>query len=129
MLADVLPRNHEDDVLGDVRRVVAKALQVARNQDQTKCWLDGRRILQHEGQWLPENLDLQCVERVVRVQDLLGKLHVWPHEGVQGISGNAPVPRRAACAPPAPIDTRRIVMRQAYAAKITGLCPTCYNDV
>jgi hypothetical protein len=34
MMTDVARRDHEDDVLGDVGRMVANPLQVARNEDE-----------------------------------------------------------------------------------------------
>ena len=59
-----VPRgHHEDHVLGDVRRVIADALEVAGHQDEIERRLDGRRILQHVGQQLPEDLRTAIVLR------------------------------------------------------------------
>src|SRR5471030_423587 len=89
VVADVLGQDHEDDVLGDVGRVVADAFEVAGDQDQVERRLDGRGILQHVGQQLPENLRLQRVERIVLVEDVLGELGVAAHEGVQRVAEHA----------------------------------------
>ena len=43
VMTDVPRRDHENDVLGDVRRVIADALEVAGNQDEVQGRLDGRR--------------------------------------------------------------------------------------
>ena len=48
--------------------------------------LDRRRVLQHVGEELAENLCLQVVELVVLVEHLPGELHVAAHEGVQRVA-------------------------------------------
>src|SRR5712691_12211892 len=59
VVADVFGRHHEDDVFRDVRRMIADALQVAGNENQIERRLDGRGILQHVGEELPEDLRFQ----------------------------------------------------------------------
>src|SRR5712691_7627770 len=59
VVADVFGRHHENDVFRDVRRMIADALQVAGNENQIERRLDGRGILQHVGEELPEDLRFQ----------------------------------------------------------------------
>ena len=65
---DIARRHHEDDVLGDVGGVIADALEMPRDEDEIERGLDGGRILQHEGEELPEDLRLEPVERIVVVR-------------------------------------------------------------
>src|SRR5262245_46877567 len=71
MVPYVLRRDHEDDVLGDIRRMIADPLKVARDEDEIERRLDGRRILQHIGEEFPKDLTLERVELIVGVQDRL----------------------------------------------------------
>ena len=74
MVANVFRRYHEDDVFGDVGRVVADPLEMAGDQDQIERRLDGRRILQHISQQLAKDLRLQRIQRIVFVEDVLALL-------------------------------------------------------
>src|ERR1700752_4984248 len=65
VMAHVPGRDDEDDVLGDVRGVVADALEVARHENQIERRLDRRRVLQHVGEQLAEDLRLEGVQLVV----------------------------------------------------------------
>src|SRR5207247_1340818 len=56
VVPDVPRGDDEDDVLGDVGRMVADALEMPRDENQVERRLDGRRILQHVGEQLAENL-------------------------------------------------------------------------
>ena len=67
LMADVARGHHEDDVLGNVRGMVADAFEMARDEDQIERRLDGGRVLQHIGEQLAEDLRLQGVELVVFV--------------------------------------------------------------
>src|SRR6185295_13791057 len=48
VVAHVLGQDHEDDILGDVGRVIADSLEVAGDEDQIERRLNRGRILQHE---------------------------------------------------------------------------------
>src|ERR1051326_6947213 len=54
MVADVFRRDHENHVLGDIRRVVADALEVAGNQDQIERGFDRPRVADHEQEEIAE---------------------------------------------------------------------------
>ena len=45
VMPDVACRHHEDDVLGDVRGVIADPLEMAGNQNQVERRFDGVRIV------------------------------------------------------------------------------------
>ena len=55
----------EDDVLGDVGRVIANPLKMSRYQDEIDRGLDDPLIAEHVGDQLPENLVSQPVQPVV----------------------------------------------------------------
>src|SRR6185436_15851294 len=59
VVADVARRHHEDDVLGDIGRVVANPLEVPGNQDEVQRRLNRAGVLQHVGEELTENLRLE----------------------------------------------------------------------
>src|SRR4051812_42108428 len=49
VMADVSGGHHEDDVLGDVGRVVANPFEVARNQDQIERRFHSMQVGEHVG--------------------------------------------------------------------------------
>ena len=85
-MSHVPRRDDEDDVLGDVGRVVTDALEMAGHQDQVQRRLDGGRILQHASEQFPEDLRLEGVEPIVFVEHVLGELDVSADEGIERIA-------------------------------------------
>jgi hypothetical protein len=83
---DVERRDHENDVLGDVRRMVADPFEVPGHQNQVKRRLDGRRVAQYVAQELPEYLRFQAIEPVVLLEYLTRRIRVTPHERVERVS-------------------------------------------
>ena len=76
MVTHVERRHHEDHVFGDVRRMIANPLEMARDQDQVERRLDRALILEHVREQIAEDLCFQAVEPVVlvylnRLSDLL----------------------------------------------------------
>ena len=86
MVPHVERRNHEDDVLGDVRGVVTEALQVAGNQDQVQRATHRGRIRDHVALEFVENLALEPIDRIVQLEHLLSEGLVVPDEGIQAES-------------------------------------------
>ena len=85
-MADVESRDHEDDVLRDVRGMVADPLEVPRNQDEVECGLDRRPVLQHAGQKFAKHEGFQRVEPVVFAEDAFGQGGVTLDEGVERVA-------------------------------------------
>src|SRR5262245_21159730 len=86
VVANVAGRDDEDDVFGDVRRVIAYPLEVARDQDQIERRFDGGGILEHIGEKLAEYLRLEGVEFVVFIEHALRQRHVAADEGVERVA-------------------------------------------
>ena len=82
MVADVERRHHEDDVFGDVGRVVADPFEMSGDQDQVERGFNRSRILQHVIEQLAEDLRFEPVQPVVFIQDRLGEHRIAPHERV-----------------------------------------------
>jgi hypothetical protein len=78
--------HHEDDVLGDVRCVIANPLEMSRNEDQVERRLDGALILQHVREQIAEDLGLQTVEAVVLAEDTVRQVGVAPDIGIERVA-------------------------------------------
>src|SRR4051812_49177087 len=85
VMADVAGGHDENDVFRDVRRMVADALEMPRDEDQIEGGLDGRRVLEHVRQQLPEDLGLERVEPVVFVEHVLCERDIAAHERVERV--------------------------------------------
>jgi hypothetical protein len=84
VMADVLAGDDEEDVLGDVRGVVADPLEVTRHQHQLQRGGHARRRLGHRVGEAPEGLVAQGVEDVVPLEHGLGQADVAGDEGIDG---------------------------------------------
>jgi len=85
-MADVARLHDEDDVFGDVRGVVADALEMTRHENQVDAGLDRARIAQHVGQHLPKDLFLERVQPVVLPQHGLRQVHVSRDECIERLA-------------------------------------------
>src|SRR5262245_21203916 len=65
VMANVLRLDHENHVLGDIRRVVGDAFQVATDQDERQRVRNGLRIRHHGRNELAEELVLEAIDLVV----------------------------------------------------------------
>ena len=84
MVLDGLAHHHENDVLADVRGVVGDPLEVPADEDEADGPVDGRRVLHHVGQELPEHLVVQGIHLVVPATDLAGQVLVAVDKGSSG---------------------------------------------
>src|SRR5690606_30266732 len=81
-MADVTRRHEEDDVLGDVRGVIADALEVPRDEQQLDGRLDGARVVRHPFDERGEHPAGQRVELVVAAEYAAGERFVASHERI-----------------------------------------------
>src|SRR5690606_25463535 len=75
-MPDVPALDHEDDILADILRVVADALQRPRRPHDVHGPLDAARILHHEGDALPGDGVVFLVRQLVFLHHGPGGLHV-----------------------------------------------------
>ncbi len=77
--------DQEVERFGDVRRVIADALEVLRHEEQMRAGRDVARILDHVGQELAEEARIHLVELFVAQPDLEGLLCVALDIGVEHV--------------------------------------------
>ena len=82
-VANFEPPNPEENVFGDICRVVGDALQVARSQHEMKIGGDERRVLTHPGQQAFENAVAILVNNVVAFENLGRQLDVAVDQSAQ----------------------------------------------
>ena len=70
----------EDDVLGDVRGMVADSFEMARDENQIGPGLDRPGIAKHVRQQLTEDLILQTAQPIVLSEHVAGKTRVSRHK-------------------------------------------------
>ena len=101
-MANIFSEHHKNNVFGNVRGVIADALEVPRDQDEIDARFDCAGVAQHVGQQLSEDLILQPVQFIVQGEHVLRGVDVLRHEGIKRL----PQHRLGEGAHPRQIDQR-----------------------
>jgi hypothetical protein len=82
-MADIVPADHEDDLLGHVGRVVGNALEMFRDPNHADACLDLHRPLRHVTRHHGKDGRVALVDRIVAAEDK-GSARVVPlNEGIE----------------------------------------------
>jgi membrane-associated phospholipid phosphatase len=82
-MANIFPSDHEDDLLGHVRRVVSDSLEVFGHPNRAQPGLDFTRVFGHVPRRRGNDCSKASVDRIVATEDVVGALVVPPHEGFE----------------------------------------------
>ena len=83
MMTHIGSQNPEDDVLGNVGRVVRNAFQIAGHQERIYCLLSHLRLFVHLSHEHNKSFILHPVDDVIHFQNSLGEFCFAFHERLQ----------------------------------------------
>ena len=84
-MAYILALDQENYHFGNVRRMIAYALQVACHEHQSQRAGDRRRVFEHIGQQLAKHLLADVVDVSIILNDALCQCRIAIHEGVEAL--------------------------------------------
>ena len=88
-MPDVAASDEVDNVLGDVRGVVANALEILGDENQLESSKHDGRILHHVSKQLAKELIAQAIHLVVALQHAAGKIDIAADQRIQAIPHHA----------------------------------------
>jgi hypothetical protein len=88
-VADVTTCNEVDNVLGDVRGVIADALEILRDKDKFEGRENDGRVFHHVSKKLAKQLIAKPIDLIVALEDALRKFLVAANDGIQTVADHS----------------------------------------
>ena len=85
-MTDVAAGDKVDDVFGDVRGMVADALEILGDQDQLESGEHDRGIFHHVSKELAKELVAQAIHLIVALEHAAGEIDVSADESIQAVA-------------------------------------------